>query len=296
MDDQDTCLTEPHLAQYAASVSRCTLSQVAEESAFHAFSTAVFEHLCQPFGHRPTLGTYACLSCLWSQNFWLAYCSGQLAHAKTNHERNQQCPSVRRGPESLIHMSSARGTPMQARMCGLHSFVNIPWPQRASPSPEVETESARRPLHLQRLPWSRFVLSFNAPEYGSQDSHEPRILAAIHFVQLTYKSEGSFAPVLASRPITALRYDSATCKANCHHGTFQTRYTLRYFTDCYHQPLQGWIVLPQGRHWSVPHCMSTERRVGQPQSCQLRHSSVLERCQRVTSKDLWTGRFAALRR
>lgn len=47
MDDQDTCLTEPLLAQCAGPVSRCTLSQVVEESDFHAFSTTVLEHLWQ---------------------------------------------------------------------------------------------------------------------------------------------------------------------------------------------------------------------------------------------------------
>lgn len=207
MDDQDTCLTEPHLAQYADPVSRCTLSQVAEESAFHAFSTAVLEHLCQPFAHRPTLGTYACLSCLWSQNFWLACCSGQLAHAKTNHERNEQCPSVRRGPESLRHMSSARGTPMQARMCGLHSFVNIPWPQRASPSPEVETESARRPLHLQRLRWSRFV----------RFPFMPRMVPKIHMSRAVWQQSISFssptrvrAASLRSWPVGPLQHCGMT--------------------------------------------------------------------------------------
>lgn len=138
------------------------------------------------------------------------------------------------------------------------------------------------------------TLSFQSADDGSQDSQQPRILAAIHLVRLTYKSEGSFAPFLARRPITALRHDCATCKANCHHGTFRTRYTLRCFTDCRDKPLQGWIVIPQCRHWSVQQHISNECRAGQSQSCQLRHSSALERHQRVTSKDLWSGHFAAL--
>lgn len=61
------------------------------------------------------------------------------------------------------------------------------------------------------------TLSFQSAEDGSEDPQQQRILAAIHLVRLTYRSEGSFAPFLTRRPITASRHDSATCKANCHH-------------------------------------------------------------------------------
>lgn len=50
-------------------------------------------------------------------------------------------------------------------------------------------------------------LSIYFAKDDSEDSQKPRSLAGIHFVQLNYMSEGSFAPSLARRPLPRLQHD-----------------------------------------------------------------------------------------